>query len=167
MSRVAKAVATMGGIGFAPKASGTVASAVAILPAWLLHWAGGFWLFALATLAAIVGGWWATKVYVSEQPIDADPSEVVIDELAGQWVALLPLSAGLTAAGVAPHIFPYPGWIGAFVFFRLFDIWKPGPVGWAERRHGAFGIMADDVVAGLIAAMIVTAAAAVSHGGFG
>ena len=167
MNRVARAVATMGGIGFAPKASGTVASAVAILPAWLLHWAGGFWLFAVVTLAAIVFGWWATKVYVAEQPVDADPSEVVIDELVGQWVALWPLSAGLTAAGVAPHVFPYPGWIGGFLLFRLFDIWKPGPVGWAERRHGALGIMADDVVAGLIAAAIVTVAAGVSHGWFG
>jgi len=167
MSALARGIATMGGIGFAPKASGTVASAVAILPAWLLHWAGGFPLFLVATVLAIAGGWWATARYVAAQPHDADPSEVVIDELAGQWIALLPLSWGLWAAGTAAHVFPYPGWIAGFVLFRLFDIWKPGPVGWAERRHGAFGIMADDVVAGVIAAVLVTVMAGVAHGGFG
>jgi phosphatidylglycerophosphatase A len=51
-------------------------------------------------------------------------------------------------------------WIGcilAFVLFRLFDITKLGPVGWADRQHGAFGIMADDVIAGLIAALLLSA----------
>ena len=48
--------------------------------------------------------------------------------------------------------------------FRLFDIWKPGPVGAAERLHGAAGVMADDLVAGAVAALLVTAAAAVAHG---
>ena len=167
MKTLAKLVATMGGLGFAPAAQGTLASAVAIPLAWLLHWAGGFPLFATATLVAVFGGWWATRVHVEGQPVEADPSEVVVDELAGQWLALWPLSWGLWAAGAAPHVFPYPGWIAAFVLFRLFDIWKPGPVGWAERRHGAFGIMADDVVAGAIAAIIVAVMAGVAHGWFG
>ena len=83
--------------------------------------------------------------------------------MVGQWIALWPLSAGLWHAGVAPHIFPYPGWIGGFLMFRLFDIWKPGPVGWADRRHGALGVMLDDVFAGLMAAMAVSIAAYISH----
>ena len=166
MKTFAKLVATMGGLGFSPKAPGTVASAAAIPLAWLLHWAGGFPLLLAATLATVVLGWWATQKYVSGQPIAADPSEVVVDEVAGQWIALWPLSWGLWAAGAAPQVFPYPGWIAGFVLFRLFDIWKPGPVGWAERRHGALGIMADDVVAGVIAAILVTVMAAVAHGWF-
>lgn len=166
MSALVRGIATMGGIGFAPKAPGTVASAAAILPAWLLHWAGGFALFALATLLAIGAGWWATARYIADLPHDADPSEVVVDELAGQWIALWPLSFGMMMAGTAPHIFPYPGWIAGFVFFRLFDVWKPGPVGWADRQHGAFGIMADDIIAGILAALAVMGLAALAHGGF-
>ena len=166
MTALAKFIATMGGIGFSPKAPGTVASAASIPLAWLLHWAGGFSLFAIATLAAILGGWWATREYVAGLGETADPSEVVIDELAGQWVALWPLSFGMMFSDSAAHVFPYPGWIAAFALFRLFDIWKPGPVGWADRQHGAFGIMADDVIAGIIAALIATLMAGMAHGWF-
>ncbi len=166
MNSLAKAIATMGGIGFSPKAPGTVGSAVAILPAWLLHWAGGFPLFAVATLVAIGVGYWATARYIDGQPADADPSEVVVDELAGQWIALWPLSWGMMYSDSAAHVFPYPGWIAGFVLFRLFDILKPGPIGWADRRHGAFGIMADDVIAGMFAAIIATIMAGLAHGWF-
>jgi phosphatidylglycerophosphatase A len=48
--------------------------------------------------------------------------------------------------------------------FRLFDIWKPGPVGWADRKSTALGVMLDDVIAGIMAAVVVLVAAAVSHG---
>jgi phosphatidylglycerophosphatase A len=50
----------------------------------------------------------------------------------------------------------WPGLLAAFLLFRLFDIFKPGPVGWADRRHGAVGVMADDVIAGAIAAVILS-----------
>lgn len=166
MNSLAKAIATMGGVGFSPKAPGTVASAVAILPAWLLHWMGGFPLFAIATLVAIGAGYWATAHYISGQPIDSDPSEVVVDELAGQWIALWPLSLGMMYSDSAAYVFPYPGWIAAFLLFRFFDILKPGPVGRADRRHGAFGIMADDVIAGIFAAIIATVMAGIAHGWF-
>ena len=166
MSALARNIATMGGLGFSPKAPGTVGSAVAILPAWLLHWAGGFALLAVATVLATLAGYWATARYVADLPADADPSEVIIDELAGQWVALWPLSFGMMMVSAPAHVFPYPGWIAAFILFRVFDIWKPGPVGWADRKHGAFGIMADDVIAGIFAALVVMALAALAHGGF-
>ena len=164
MTRIATCIATMGGLGHVPKGPGTAGSLAAIPLAWLLHWAGGFWFFAAMTLAALAAGWWATSAYVADRPAGADPSEVIVDELVGQWIALWPLSLGLTMAGAAPHVFPWPGWIGACVLFRLFDIWKPGPVGWAERHHGATGIMADDLVAGALAAVVVTAMAAAAHG---
>jgi phosphatidylglycerophosphatase A len=48
--------------------------------------------------------------------------------------------------------------------FRLFDVWKPGPVGWADRQPGAMGVMLDDVIAGLMAAAVVTLGAGVAHG---
>ena len=75
---------------------------------------------------------------------------MVIDEIAGQCLALLAL--------------PRPGWAGAalaFALFRLLDVTKPGPIGWADRQGGAWGIMADDIIAGFIACLIVGAAHAI------
>jgi phosphatidylglycerophosphatase A len=61
----------------------------------------------------------------------------------------------------------WPGWVTAFLAFRLFDIWKPGPIGWADRRGDALGVMLDDILAGLAAALCVMAGAAISHGVLG
>ncbi|MFV0361266.1 phosphatidylglycerophosphatase A [Tropicimonas sp.] len=161
----ARLVATFGGVGLLRPAPGSWGSAAAIPVAWLIHGLGGFPALAAATLVVFLAGWRATAAVIAGGPEpDPDPSEIVIDEVAGQWLALWPLSAGLWHAGVAPWIFPYPGWIGAFLFFRLFDIWKPWPVSWADRRHDALGVMLDDVIAGIMAAIVVSAAAAISHG---
>ncbi len=108
-------------------------------------------------------GYWAARAETRGGG-DPDPAEIVVDEVVGQWIALFPLSAGLWFAGVAPQVFPWPGWLGAFLMFRLFDIWKPWPVSWADRRPGALGIMLDDILAGLMAAAVVSLAAALAHG---
>ena len=84
--------------------------------------------------------------------------------MVGQWIALMPLSLGLWLAGTPPQVFPWPGWVFGFLLFRVFDIWKPGPVGWADRRKGPTGVMLDDVFAGLFAAATVTLMAGVAHG---
>ena len=118
---------------------------------------------AVATLALFALGWWATAAETRGRD-DHDPGEIVIDEVVGQWIALWPLSLGLWHAGVDPAIFPYPGWIGAFLMFRLFDILKPWPVSWADRKSTAFGVMFDDVLAGLMAAIVVMVAAGIAHG---
>jgi phosphatidylglycerophosphatase A len=97
------------------------------------------WLAIPATTAA---GFWA----IAAAAIDGDPGWVVIDELAGQWITLLGL-AHLSLAGL----------LAAFVVFRVLDITKLGPIGWADRQHGAFGIMADDMVAGAIGALLLAA----------
>ena len=68
----------------------------------------------------------------------------MIDEVAGQWIAMLALRS-----------MHWPGVLAAFALFRLFDITKPGPIGWADRQPGAFGIMADDVLAGAAAAIVL------------
>jgi len=78
---------------------------------------------------------------------DADPSWVVIDEVAGQWIAMVGLG-GVSVVGV----------LLAFAGFRLLDIAKPGPIGWADRQGGAFGIMADDILAGAGVALALIAA---------
>jgi phosphatidylglycerophosphatase A len=156
-------VATFGYVGLVPFAPGSFGSLAALPCAWALHWAGGFPLLVIATIVVYAVGYWATIRITRGTPLD-DPSWIVIDEVAGQWVALYPLSAGLWAMGAAPHVFPWPGWVGAFVMFRLFDIWKPWPVSWADSHHGPMGVMLDDILAGAMAAIVVAAAAAVAHG---
>ena len=94
-----------------------------------------------------------------------DPGWIVIDEVVGQWIALLPVAFGAWRAGVSP-LDLWPGLVAAFCFFRLFDIWKPGPVGWADKRDDATGVMLDDVWAGVFAAICVVLLAVAAHAGF-
>lgn len=161
--RLSRLVATFGCVGLLRPAPGTWGSLAALPVGYGLHGLGGFPLLALATLAVIVAGVWAC---IAEHGATGqhDASEIVIDEVAGQWIALWPLSLGLWHAGVDPWLFPYPGWIGAFVLFRLFDIWKPGPVGWADRKSAPHWVMIDDLFAGIMAALVVALAAAFAHG---
>ena len=154
-------ITTVGGVGYLRPAPGTWGSLAALPLAWALHTLGGFTLFFIATLGVTVGGLWAIAQQVGADAHD-DPSEIVIDEVAGQWIALWPVSLGAQVMG-ADVLALYPGIIAAFVVFRLFDIWKPGPVGWADRLKGAVGIMADDLIAGWMAALVVAVLAVVAH----
>jgi phosphatidylglycerophosphatase A len=135
----ARLIASGGGSGYCPVAPGTAGSLVA-----LVLGAGLFalspWVLAAAALVASVGGVWAVRA----SAVKGDPGWIVIDEFAGQWIALLALGR-LSALGL----------LAAFALFRLFDIWKPGPVGWADRWHTPAGVMADDVIAGALAAAVL------------
>jgi phosphatidylglycerophosphatase A len=138
---LSRLIASGGGCGFAPIAPGTVASAATLVPgALLLHVAPA--LVPAAALVATLAGLWAVRA----ARVAGDPGWVVIDEIAGQLVAL----CGVTHASVA-------GLLAAFLSFRLLDVTKPGPIGWADRQSGAAGIMADDLIAGAIAAGILWA----------
>jgi phosphatidylglycerophosphatase A len=137
--RSARFIAAGFGTGNVPLAPGTVASAVAVVTGAGLLLLSPIAL-AVAALLATVGGF----IAVESAEVRGDPGWVVIDEFAGQWITLLAL-AQVTAAGL----------IVAFVLFRVLDIAKPGPIGWADRQHGTFGIMADDVIAGAIGAAIL------------
>ncbi len=143
-------------------APGTWGSIAALPAAWAIHSLGSFPALAISTLIVALVGWWATARALRHSD-DPDPSEIVIDEVAGMWVALLPASAGAWSLGYHALAL-WPGWVAAFVAFRLFDIWKPGPIGWADRQHGALGVMLDDLIAGLFAAVMVTVFALVAHG---
>ena len=127
------------GIGLSPFAPGTFGSLAALLPWWFLlqH-------VSLAMQLGVIVASFAAGVFASNWVIEKtgvqDPSVVVWDEFVGQWIALLLAPAGL------------PWMAGGFALFRLFDIWKPWPVRWADRKlHGGFGVMFDDVLAGLYA----------------
>jgi phosphatidylglycerophosphatase A len=140
--RIARSVASAGGIGFFPVAPGTVGSLVAaVLGAVILHYEGWAALAAAAVLATL-GGILAIRAAEAKD----DPGWVVIDEVAGQWLTLLGL-----------HHLSLWGVVAAFALFRLLDITKPGPIGWADRQHNAVGVMGDDVIAGLIGAAILWA----------
>lgn len=145
MTKLAIAVATWFGCGYSPKAPGTVGSAAAVLiGVALVDFAGfGRWhLVALAVLsfAPFV---WAADVTARELKLK-DPQIVVADEVIGQWVAL-----------AAVRQFHWAWYLAAFALFRVFDIWKPPPVRQFERLPGGLGIVADDVMAGGYAALVL------------
>lgn len=155
-------IATVGFSGHLHPAPGTWGSLVALPLAWLVLFLGGPWLLCFGIILFFIIGVWATSE-VTRGKENHDPSEVVVDELVGQWIALLPVAFGASHAGV-PVTALWPGWIAAFVLFRLFDIIKPGPIGWADRRNDAVGVMLDDVIAGCFAALGVALLAWVTHG---
>ena len=137
----ARLVASGFGCGYVPHVAGTFASAVAALVgALLFHIA--FALVPIAALLATLAGLWAIRAV----QVAGDPHWVVIDEFAGQFLAL----CGLAQVTV-------PGLFVAFLIFRLLDITKPGPIAWADRQNTPAGIMADDIIAGAIAAGILWA----------
>jgi phosphatidylglycerophosphatase A len=155
--------ATLFGIGHLRPGPGTWGSAAAVAIAWPIHALGSFPALFVATALVLVVGWWSVAE-ATRGTGNHDPSEIVIDEVVGQWIALWPLSAGLWHAGVTGWTFPWPGWVSAFVLFRIFDIWKPGPVGWADRRSDTAGTMIDDVVAGVMAGLCVGLLGWLAHG---
>lgn len=163
--RVSHLIATFFCVGYLRPAPGTWGSLAALSAAWVLHVLGGPILLALGLALSFTLGVWATARETKGKD-DHDPSEIVIDEVAGQWLALLPVSIGATHAGV-DMLALWPGWVTAFVAFRLFDILKPGPIGWADRRNDPLGVMLDDIFAGIAAALCVMVGAAISHGLFG
>jgi phosphatidylglycerophosphatase A len=134
------------GSGFSPVAPGTAGSLAALLPWWLWMRSLPTAYYAAAIVVAFAIGVWASSWVVKRSGI-ADPQVVVWDEFVGVWIAL----------------FAAPGWIwmfAGFALFRLFDIWKPWPVRWADRRvHGGLGVMLDDVIAGVYALIAMRLAA--------
>jgi phosphatidylglycerophosphatase A len=135
-------LATWFGCGLAPVAPGTVGSLAAIPLAALAAWLAGPWLLAAVAMIVLIIGIRTSEVYARAAGV-VDPHEVVIDEVAGQCLTLV----------VVP-LAPLPYLIG-FVLFRAFDIVKPFPIRWLERKlPGGYGIMLDDIAAALYAMII-------------
>ncbi len=153
-------ISTFFGIGRFPVAPGTAGSFAAAIAGLALHALGGVVLLLLAALLATLAGWWSLRDLRHQQ--DADPPSVVIDEVAGQLIALLPVSfiAGrLDEPGYAQLLIM---WAAAFLLFRLFDIWKPSLIRKADQMGGPTGIMLDDILAGCAAAAILGVAGAIT-----
>ncbi len=134
--RIGTWMASLGGIGYCPIASGTAASAVSAVAIFLLPSPLKTQLIVLAVVIGI--GIWSSEMACASSGIK-DPSLVVIDELAGMLIACLML----------PHT---PGHIAAaFTLFRIFDIGKWFPMKQLERLPGGWGVMMDDLAAGVLA----------------
>lgn len=150
------------GVGLLRPAPGTWGSLVAVLLAWGIDRYAGFPVLVALTALVTALGFWAIGVELAGKPGE-DPSEFVIDEVAGQWIALLIPAAVFWWKGWETWL-PYPAPLAAFLFFRLFDIWKPWLVGRADRRGDAAGVMLDDLWAGLFAGIASLLAAGLAHG---
>lgn len=127
------------GSGFFPHGPGTAGSLVALAIWWWVLAPLDWTIQAGVVVVVFLLGTWLTGRVARRYGAGDDPA-IVVDEFVGLWLALLaaPATPVVAAAG--------------FLLFRLLDIWKPGPVRFAERRAaGALGVMLDDVVAGLIA----------------
>ena len=156
------AIATIFGIGYLRPAPGTWGSLFAIILAILIVEIFGLIGFIFALPSISIFGWWATSVYL-KQIKTKDPSEVVIDELVGQWIAVLPIVISAFYFKLEPFDL-WPGWISSFLFFRIFDILKPSLIGWADEKNGALGVMLDDIFAGIAAAICTITLAVLYHG---
>ncbi|WP_114238705.1 phosphatidylglycerophosphatase A [Dyella sp. C9] len=131
------------GSGLAPVAQGTFGSLAALLP-WLLLRSLPLQLYVFAVAVAFVIGVWACGIAGRVLGVD-DHRSIVWDEFVGLWIALLPVLAG-----------PWWGVVLGFALFRLFDVWKPWPIRQLDRRlKGGVGVMVDDVVAGVFAAVVL------------
>lgn len=143
-------VATWFGLGFAPKASGTFGSLGALPLAFILaYYFGATGLLMAAGILFFVGVW-ATSNLIKNQT-NKDPSIVVVDEVVGQL-----LSFCLVSTSLYHNTQRWDLYLLGFLLFRLFDIYKIGPVKFFDTKmHNAWGVMLDDVFAGIIAAIIL------------
>lgn len=140
LDRLALIVATAGGVGFAPVAPGTIASAGTAVALWLAAPTLP-WLLTLCVAASAVGTWAAGR---AERMLGTkDPGQIVIDEVAG--MALTVVVAGTGAAAL----------VVGFLLFRVFDVVKPFPADASQRLRGGLGVMADDLIAGVYGLIVL------------
>lgn len=130
------------GIGAIPGMPGTYATLAAI-PFYLLmaHWSW-YWYLLVVVISFFAFGYLSGKI--SDEIGVPDHTGLVLDEFVGYWVALF--------------LLPPTWWniIAGFVLFRVFDIWKPGPIGWLDKKvENGYGMMLDDVLAGVFANIIL------------
>jgi phosphatidylglycerophosphatase A len=148
-------ISTWFGVGLIGAAPGTWGSAFAVPLGILLLYVGGPVLTLVVAVVIFFAGLYASHKLIASFPegSDTDNSAIVVDEVAGQLIA------------IAPALFSPPLWIASFLLFRFFDVSKLGPTGWLERRlKGAMGVMVDDVSAGIMAALCVWGLSALGLG---
>jgi phosphatidylglycerophosphatase A len=147
MMLLARWVATFAGIGYTvPKGAGTIAAAAGCLLWWWLVSRGlGDWMLLAGILLVFFAGVWSSALV--EKQWGKDPNRVVVDELLGMWVSLY----------LVPFNWKY--FLAAFLIFRFFDIVKPLYIRKAEQLPSGWGIMADDLLAGIYTNLLLQLAA--------
>ena len=136
-------------VGYLRPAPGTWGSLVAIIIAYITVKYTGYLGLSSAILLAFVIGWITITLQASSTGRH-DPSEIVIDEVVGQWISVLPL-----AIWPIIHSKSLFYWALAFLIFRILDIRKPGLIGWVDRKNTPLSVILDDVIAGLATAAII------------
>ena len=132
-------IATLFGVGHLPTAPGTWASAFALPMGWAINYYFGTFGIPIAIVAVFVIGCVVSSIYVKKAGVN-DPGAIVIDEVVGQWIVMI---------SAPPTIIGYGA---CFLLFRLFDVLKPFPIFLLDRHvKGGFGVMLDDVMAGIYA----------------
>lgn len=130
------ALVTLFGVGLMPLAPGSWGALAALPLGWVLAVIGGWPLLLFGAVLVSVAGWYASNIYVAATG-RSDPPEIVIDEVAAQWLALTVVPVTLS------------GFVAAYLVFRAFDTIKPWPASWAdEKLEGGAGVMLDDLFAG-------------------
>ena len=152
--KLSKFISTFFYLGFLRPAPGTWGSIAAVILAYMILITIGFSAFCFILFLTILIGFWSTKNYIKKNSDKSDPSEVVIDEVIGQWIAILPLGYMLNFDAFLNKGLWFV-WIWAFVSFRFFDIIKLGLIGWADNLDGALGVLLDDILAGMAAGVTV------------
>lgn len=142
-SHPARLLATWFGVGHLPKAPGTWGSLAALPFAWAIVDLGGQFFLLIAATIALVAGIWAASV-LERTDGTKDPGHIVIDEVAGQWLTLVPVVPDPLLYGIG------------FILFRIADILKPWPANWLDRNlSGGAGVMLDDIAAGAYAGVVL------------
>lgn len=139
------------GSGCAPVAPGTAGTLVAVLIYWFFLESLSLEVYlSVIAISAALGVWFCAKA--SDSLGVHDHGGIVWDEFVGYWIAMIAAPQGVFWC------------LWGFVLFRLFDIWKPQPIGWADRKvHGGLGIMLDDVLAGCYAWLVMQLSAHAWH----
>lgn len=143
MNTIAKIIATSFGFGFAPIAPGTFGAIFGVIIVWLLSLSGllqlsfttiNIILIALSIIFLLLG---IISTNILEKEWGHDPGKIVMDETVGLWITCLFIPLSLTNL------------LWAFILFRFFDILKPLGIKWFEKLNGGYGVMFDDVIAGI------------------
>ena len=147
-------IPTFFGLGYINILPGTIGSLVAIPLAYYLLLTGGFFFLIMCGIGMFFLGWWSTNLYIGKSSKDTDPSEIIVDEVVGQWLSLLPFLFFSVAQKEIDYLLNDVGWLLSFILFRFFDILKPWPVNWADKMKTSLGVMLDDILAGIYAICI-------------
>jgi len=140
--KISEWIATCFKVGYLPLAPGTWGSIFAILLWWVFLKNVNIYIFGILIIFSFLIGIIASNIVINQRG-DADPSYIIIDELVGQWLALLFIPQG------------YFYIVFSFISFRFFDIVKPWPISLIEKLPKGLGVMSDDFIAGLITLVLM------------